>query len=85
MLVGQILLNHESLFLQHQRGVIDADFWRGRREGLRAFLSQPGVRKWWKESHLASRYFVTEFQQLVDSILDELTDRNESRAESRRE
>ena len=78
MLVAQILLNHELLFLQHQRGVIDAEFWRGRQEGLRALLSQPGVRKWWKEAPLVHRYYVTGFRQLVDSILDELTDRDES-------
>ena len=78
MLVAQILLNHESLFLQHQHGVIDADFWRGRQEGLRALLSQPGVRKWWKGAPLARRYYVTGFQHLVDSILDEFADRDES-------
>ena len=85
MLVSQILLNHESIFLQHQRGVIDEDFWRGRREGLRALLSQPGVRQWWKGGPLARRYYVTGFQQLVDLLLDELSDRNEWRHESRRE
>ncbi len=34
-LLGVLFLNHEMMFLHHQHGVIDEDFWRGRQEGLR--------------------------------------------------
>lgn len=71
MLLGQLLLNYEILFLQHQHGVIDDDFWRGRQQGLRALLSQPGVRRWWDKAPLVHRYFATEFRKLVESLLDE--------------
>ena len=80
MLLGQLLVNHEIMFLHYQQGVIDEDFWRGRQLGLRAFLSQPGVRQYWKGPSLARQYYGTEFQELVESILDEDTARDEPAA-----
>jgi hypothetical protein len=71
MLIGQLLLNYEILFLQHQHGVVDEDFWRGRQEGLRALLLQPGVRKYWEGSGpLLRRYFAPKFAELVESLLE---------------
>ena len=81
MLLGQLLLNYEIMFLQHQHGVIDEDFWRGRQEGLRALLSQPGVRHWWSgASPLLRRYYATGFTELVDSLMDKVTVQDEPAA-----
>ena len=74
MLIDQFLNVHETMFLQYERGTLDEDFWRARLGGLRALLSQPGIR-----SHLVARRDrrigsggrVAAFHQLVDSILDE--------------
>ena len=81
MLLGQLLLNYEIMFLQHRHGVLDEDLWRGRQEGLRALLFQPGVRQWWTGSApLLQRYFATEFRELVESLLDEVRSRDEPAA-----
>jgi hypothetical protein len=77
MLLGQLLVNHEIMFLHYRQGVVDEDFWRGRQLGLRAFLSQPGVRHYWKGPSLVRQYYGTKFQELVESILDEDTARDE--------
>ena len=78
MLLGQLLLNYEIMFLQHRHGVLDEDFWRGRQEGLRALLLQPGVRLWWAgAAPLLHRYFATEFRELVDSLLGDGRSRDE--------
>ena len=81
MLLGQLLLNYEIMFLQHRHGVIDEDFWRGRQEGLRALLFQPGVGQWWAGgAPLLRRYFAPEFRELVESILDEVRSSEEPAA-----
>jgi hypothetical protein len=81
MLLGQLLLNYEIMFLQHQQGVIDEDFWRGRQEGLRALLSQPGVRHWWAgASPLLRRYYASGFTELLESLMDEVTVQDEPAA-----
>ncbi len=78
MLLTQLLLNYESLFLQLRHGIIDEDFWRGRQQLLRALLAQPGVRKWWAgQGAFHHRYFATEFHDLVESIVNEDISRDE--------
>ena len=76
-LLAQLLLNHEALFLQHQHGTIDEDLWRRRQVALQAFVSQPGVRQWWAGSALVRRNFDTGFQELVESLLDQVTVQDE--------
>ncbi len=81
MLLGQLLLNYEIMFLQYQQGILDEDFWRGRQEGLRALLTQPGVRHWWAgASPLLRRYYTAGFTELLESLLDEVTPQDESAA-----
>ncbi len=81
MLLGQLLLNYEIMFLQRQQGLIDEEFWRGRQEGLRALFSQPGVRHWWAgASPLLRRYYTGEFTELLDGLLDEATPQDEPAA-----
>ncbi len=77
MLVAQILLSSESLFLQHQQGAIDSDYWQRRQQTLRGLLSQPGVRQWWAARGTPREYYDPGFRELVDSILGEVADREE--------
>ena len=78
-LVSQLLLNHETLFLQHQHGIIDDDLWRRRQISLQALVSQPGVRQWWagRGSGNVRRSFDNGFQELVDSLLGKVTAQDE--------
>ena len=69
MLVGQLILTHEIMFLQHERGVIPEDLWRSRQTALRALLSQPGVRQWWTDSKNRRSYYDHRFQEFVESLL----------------
>ena len=70
MLVNQLLVNYEAIYLQHSLGVVDPDYWRGRRVALRHLLSQPGVRAAWERG--GGEWCVTGFRDLVDSILQEI-------------
>jgi hypothetical protein len=77
-LISQLLLNHETIFLQYQHGVIDEDLWRRRQIALRVLVLQPGVRQWWAGS--GRNYFDSGFQELVDSLLGKVTAQNEPAA-----
>ncbi len=77
MLVAQLLLSSESLFLQHQQGAIDSDYWQRRQQTLRGLLSQPGVRQWWAARGTPREYYDPGFRELVDSILGEVADGEE--------
>jgi hypothetical protein len=77
MLVGQLLLTHEIMFLQHERGVIDENLWESRQTALRALLMRPGVRQWWTESTNRRSYYDRGFQELVDSFLRSGSPRDE--------
>jgi hypothetical protein len=63
LIVGRLLENYEAVYLQHQHGIIDADYWGGRQRALYRLVSQPGVR-----AHLARRdlVYVTGFRELLD-------------------
>ncbi len=66
-IVARLLLNYEAIYLQHQHGTVDSDYWRGRQFALQRLVSQPGVR-----AHLERRIreaYVTGFSELVDSLL----------------
>ena len=73
MLVGQLVLGYEIMFLQHQHGVIDEDFWRRRQMALGALLSQPGVRQWWARGVNVRRVYDSGFHDLVESLLGNVT------------
>jgi len=70
MLIGQLILTHEIMFLQHDRGVIPEDLWRSSQTALRALVSQPGVRQWWTESNNRRSYYDHRFQDLVESLIE---------------
>ncbi len=66
-IVARFLLNYEAIYLQHQLGIIDSDYWRGRLSALQNLVSQPGV-----HAHLEGRQqeaYVTGFKELVHSLL----------------
>jgi len=74
LLIDQFMNVFETMFLQYERGTLDEDFWHAREYGLRALLLQPGIR-----SHIEARRRaglsggrVTAFNELIDSILDEI-------------
>ena len=73
MLIGQLLQNYEIMYLQHQHGVIDEEFWGRRRLLLRGILSQPGVRQWWAGRANARRFYDPRFQEIVESLVNEVT------------
>ena len=72
MLINQFFNVFETMFLQHQRGMLDEDFWRARLTGLKILVSHPGVRSF-LESRYASRFRgrVPAFGQLLQSLLDD--------------
>ncbi len=67
-IVVRFLLNYEAIYLQHQHGIVDSDYWRGRQFALQRLVTQPGVR-----AHMEGRIreaYVTGFRELVDSLLE---------------
>ena len=76
LLIGQLLNVYETMFLQYERGTLDEDFWLARRRGLRAVLSQPGIRSHVKERLLVRNQQgqgarVASFNELVIAMLNE--------------
>ncbi len=69
LIVARLLSNYEAIYLQHQHGVVDSDYWRGRQIALQNLLSQPGVRQVWARS--GGDWSVTGFRELVNSLLAE--------------
>jgi hypothetical protein len=65
--VARLLLNYEAIYLQHQHGIVDSDYWRGRRSALQRLASQPGVRAVLAQG--AGEAYVTGFRELLDSFL----------------
>ena len=65
--VGQIVSLYEGLFLQHQHGVIDDDFFLGRFRTFHRMICQPGVRAIWEER--GREYYSRSFVKRVDALL----------------
>ena len=66
-LVGTLVGFHEALFLQHQQGAIDDDFFVNRFNSFHYIISQPGVRAVWEER--GRNYFAPSFVKRVDELL----------------
>ncbi len=66
-LVGNIVGFYEGLFLQHQQGAIDDDFFVNRFSAFHHIISQPGVRAVWEER--GRNYFARSFVKRVDELL----------------
>ena len=73
MLIDQFMNVFETMFLQHQRGMLDEDFWHARLTGLRILLSHRGVRSFLEPRGVRRRFAgrVPAFRQLIESLLDE--------------
>jgi len=73
LLVGQLMNVYETMFLQYERGTLDADFWHARRRALRFVLSQPGIRSHLETERVLNRRGarVAAFEDLIDSLLEE--------------
>jgi hypothetical protein len=74
LLIGQLMNVYETMFLQHERGTLDEDFWRARRRALRYVLSQPGIRLHVKEQLIVRNQRgarVASFEELVIAFLNE--------------
>jgi hypothetical protein len=66
-LVGSIAGFYEGLFLQHQHGAIDDDFFENRFSAFHHIICQPGVRAVWEER--GRNYFARSFVERVDELL----------------
>ncbi len=68
LIAGQVVNLYEGLFLHHQSGAIDDDFFRNRWMTFRRIINQPGFRLMWTEKMDA--YYASSFNSAVDSLLD---------------
>ena len=66
-LLGQLLNLYEGLFLQHQQGAIDDDFFLNRFATFHHIICQPGPRAQWEAS--GRRYYSLSFVRRVDELL----------------
>ncbi len=73
ILIDLMINVFESMFLQHERGTLDDDFWRARLTGMRVLLLQPGVRSMLISRGARGRSAgrVAAFSQLIESLVDE--------------
>jgi hypothetical protein len=67
VIVGNIVGFYEGLFLQHQQGAIDDDFFVNRFSTFHHVISQPGVRAIWEKR--GRNYFSRSFVKRVDELL----------------
>ncbi len=68
LIAGQVVNLYEGLFLHHQSGAIDDDFFRNRWMTFQRIINQPGFRLMWTEKMDA--YYASSFNSAVDSLLD---------------
>jgi hypothetical protein len=68
---------YENVFFQYQSGMIDEDFWIGRRDNLLWFFHRPGMQVWWKDRKYG-------FSKRFREFLDKSTDSDITSPETRR-
>ena len=68
LIAGQVVNLYEGLYLHHQSGAIDDDFFKNRWTTFRRIMNQPGFRLMWTETMAA--YYASSFNSAVDSLLD---------------
>ena len=76
LLLAHIMNMYETMFLQYRRGTLDEEYWNARMVGLRAVLSQPGIRAHWlgvREQGLTYAR-VPAFKELLDSLIESPSD-----------
>ena len=67
LVAGQVLNLYEGLFLHHQQGAIDDDFFVGRFATFHRMMHQPGFKLMWTER--ARTYYARSFARRVDELL----------------
>ena len=65
MLMALHFRAYEQMFLQHRRGLIEAEVWKARREAMFRWTLEPGVHEMWrKRSHSYSEGFRDLYEQM---------------------
>jgi hypothetical protein len=67
LVAGQVMNLYEGLFLHHQQGAIDDDFFGGRFATFHRMVHQPGFKAMWTEG--ARTYYARSFVEQVDELL----------------
>ena len=67
LIAGQVMNLYEGLYLHHQSGAIDDDFFTNRWKTFHRIMNQPGFRLIWTEKMDA--YYALSFTRAVDGLL----------------
>ncbi len=54
---------HETIFYQSRSGAGEEELWLAEQKTMKALLSEPGARRWWKENPLS---LTPEFREFVE-------------------
>ena len=73
LIAGQVLNLYEGLFLHHQSGAIDDDFFDNRWKAFHRIMHQPGFVKIWADMGLA--YYASSFTEAVGELMKREPDR----------
>lgn len=66
LIAGQVVNLYEGLYLHHQSGAIDDDFFENRWKTFCNFMQQPGFRRMWER---AGTYYSVSFTRAVERIM----------------
>lgn len=69
LIAGQVMNLYEGLYLHHQSGAIDDDFFVNRWQTFHRIMHQPGFRRLWTEKMGA--YYATSFNRAVERLVAE--------------
>ena len=72
LIAGQVVNLYEGLYLHHQSGAIDDDFFSNRWKTFHRILHQPGFRQMWER---AGDYYAISFTRAVDGLMAEEPER----------
>lgn len=72
LIAGQVMNFYEGLYLHHQSGAIDEDFFVNRWKTFHRIMQQPGFRRMW--SDMAGSYYAVSFTRAVDQLMAEETE-----------
>ena len=68
LIAGQVVNLYEGLYLHHQSGAIDDDFFENRWKTFHRIMHQPGFRRMWER---AGGYYAVSFTRAVDRLMAE--------------
>lgn len=75
LIAGQVVNLYEGLYLHHQSGAIDDDFFENRWKTFHRMMHQPGFRRMWKRSRDYGGYYALSFTRAVDRLVAEEPER----------